>query len=342
MVAAVLVAATPCSQAAPVEIYGIKSTSLSHSGPEQYEPPALLYRYLDDGTGLTPIGNVRLADETQLRADGLAYSPNLGLWFFEPTPQGPGAQSVLRPLDPATAVAGTGTVLPGRNVFGAAFDALDRLWAIDEEADELIRVIPATGQVMESVGLTLDSSPFDLVFGSGDLAFDSMGQAWIVYHDKFYQVDLSTGVMTEMFDENGISLYMVGAAFSHLDPSHLHIFDVAISWNNDDLLRYDVDDAFTRHEVVLKIFDNFNAGRGDLAIAAQVIPPTLAITRSGPDLILSWPQAAPGWSLYESPTLGVAPSPWTQVTPPYATSGTDYTHTIPGATGTSFFRLQKP
>jgi len=280
-VAAVVGLVTGSVLAAPAsaDIYGIKSQSLSSWGPDQYEPPAILYRFADDGTGLTSLGYIRTSGGTQLRADGLAYAPGSGAWFFEPSAPGDPLASTLRPLDLSTAVAGSGVSLDGRFVFGAAFDSLGNLWAMDEAADELIRVEPTTGQVLEAVELSLDSDPFDLQVGGGDIAFDSAGRAWITYLDSFYQVDLSTGDLTLQHAQGGISLWMVGAAFSPLDESHLYVFDVSIGWNNDDLLRFDVDDGYSRFDVALRIFNQYNAGRGDLAYVPE--PSTLVLLALG-------------------------------------------------------------
>lgn len=274
-----VVAALMLAAPASASIYGIKSKSLSGSGPYQYEPPAILYRFADDGTGLTSLGYIRSSDGTQLRADGLAFAPGSGLWFFEPSAVGAPVASTLRPLDLQTAVAGDGINLVGRHVFGAAFDSLGGLWALDQEEDELIRVEPTTGQILDAVGLMLDGAPFDLEGGAGDIAFDSAGQAWITHEDSFYHADLSTGSLTLQDTVNGISLWMVGAAFSPLDESHLYVFDVSIGWYNDDLLRFDVDDGFSRYDVALEIFDQYNAGRGDLAYVPE--PSTLVLVAAG-------------------------------------------------------------
>lgn len=340
---AVLNAVSVFETPAPATIYGIKSRSLGPSGPYQYETPAILYRYPDRGGAPVNLGTIRTAGGTELRADGLAYWPELGLWFFEPSGADDPAGSILRPLDPATAVAGEGFSLPGRDVFGAAFDLSGNLWAIDEESDELIRVNTADGQVLEAIGLELDGIPFDLGFGGGDIAFNSSGRLWLVYEDTFYEVDPATGVMTYLYAYGGISLYIVGAAFSPEYPANVHVFDVSIGWNNDDLLLFDTDDNFNRTDIALRIFDSlFNAGRGDLAaVTASAVPPPLSIRRSGSDLILSWPQFPGGWILQESSTLGTQPDPWTDIPPPYTTDGADFSHSTAIPADKDFYRLSK-
>jgi hypothetical protein len=262
---------------ASADIYGLKSKSLSGNGVYQYEPPVILFRMADNGSGLMSPGYVRTEAGVQLRADALACGPDGSLWFFEPSRPGDPVQSTLHRLNATTAVADNGVaVLTGRSIFGAAFDRSGRLWAMDEVADQLIRVNPATGAVLETVNLTRDGVTFNLQDGGGDMAFDASGRLWLVYGDQFFLVNPTTGAMTLDRTQTGISLWMVGAAFSPLDASHLYVFDVSIGWYNDDLLRFDVDNAYARTDLALRIFDGeFNAGRGDLAV--MIPPDTLAI-----------------------------------------------------------------
>ena len=207
--------------AAHADIYGLKSRSLSGSSPDQYGTPVILFRFADGDSAPSFVRYVRTAGGQNIRADGLAWSRIGGMYVFEPSGPGDAVQTILRPLDPATAIVGEGVTLTGRHIFGASCDALDNLWALDQQQDELIRIDRFSGQVLEEVALSLDGQAFSLDAGSGDIAFDAGDRAWIVSGDTFYQVDTSTGVMTLQRTYTGISLWMVGAAFSSIDPTQL-------------------------------------------------------------------------------------------------------------------------
>ncbi|MFA7237816.1 MAG: hypothetical protein WC058_13210 [Phycisphaeraceae bacterium] len=77
---------------------------------------------------------------------------------------------------------------------------------------------------------------------------------------------MTTGEMTLARRVDGISLWMVGAAFSPSHADTLYVFDVSIGWNNDDLLGFDTANHYARTDIALEIFESdFNAGPGDLA-----------------------------------------------------------------------------
>ena len=57
---------------------------------------------------------------------------------------------------------------------------------------------------------------------------------------------------------------------------------MSIGWYNDDLLRFDVDNSFSRYDVALRIFDaDFNAGRGDLEYAPEPAVPAGDVNGDG-------------------------------------------------------------
>lgn len=263
------------------DVYGIKNRSPTGYGAEQYEPPSILFRFADAGSSPTKVGYITDSVGTQLRADGLAWSASLGMWFFEPSAPSAPVSSTLRLLNPDTAVAGAGVTLPGRFIFGAAFDTRNRLWAADEASDELLCIDPNTGNVLYAVDLTYNSNTFNLRDQLGDIAFDALGNAWLVFEDDFYRVDTATGGMTLDRTVTGISLTMVGAAFSPVDADDLYVFDISAGWNNDDILRFDMDDEYARTNVALQIFTEFNAGRGDLASQMAPEPASLAVLTLG-------------------------------------------------------------
>lgn len=68
-------------------------------------------------------------------------------------------------------------------------------------------------------------------------------------------------------------------------------------------------------------------------------PPTLEITRAGSDVILSWPSAAIGFNLQQTPAL--MPSNWTQVNAVPSDDGVTKSVTLPITNSVSFFRLAR-
>src|SRR5439155_26610401 len=76
----------------------------------------------------------------------------------------------------------------------------------------------------------------------------------------------------------------------------------------------------------------------DAMLTIGVVGPPLAIARSGPGVVVSWPAPSTGFNLEQSPTL----QGWTAVTTsPTVVNGRN-TVTISPATGTKFYRLHQP
>jgi len=65
--------------------------------------------------------------------------------------------------------------------------------------------------------------------------------------------------------------------------------------------------------------------------------PTLAITNSGHNVIVSWPLSATGYALQQNPNPGG--TNWTPATYPISTNGATQSVTISNPTGRMFFRL---
>jgi hypothetical protein len=68
-------------------------------------------------------------------------------------------------------------------------------------------------------------------------------------------------------------------------------------------------------------------------------PPTLMITRSGNNVVLSWPSAAVGFALQQTP--GLAPASWAPVNIVPSDDGVTKSVTVPIANSGSFYRLAR-
>ena len=71
-------------------------------------------------------------------------------------------------------------------------------------------------------------------------------------------------------------------------------------------------------------------------------PPFLKLTRTGNNVIASWPGPATGFVLDQTSTLTGAPPPWTQVPFPYQTNTSEIFMTVPSPAGIRFYRLRGP
>jgi hypothetical protein len=75
----------------------------------------------------------------------------------------------------------------------------------------------------------------------------------------------------------------------------------------------------------------------------QVLAPRLNARLSGRQLLLSWPNADPGWRLaFTTNLVSVATNLWMLIPPPYATNGANLQFTEPAPLGNKFYRLHKP
>lgn len=246
-------------------IYGLKSKGLGVGGSNEYLPPVTLYAFEDDGSQFTAISTVTRS-AAEIRADALAWSPVHGLWCFEPALTG---DCTLFQLDPNTAaVISSGIVFEDRQIFGADFDRKGCLWAIDETDDELLQIDLPSGTILKSIPLTLDGEAFDLETESGDICFNTAGQAYLVYRNGIYLLDRWTGVLTEYYlDTSSSNKFFVGAAIPNDRQNTLIAFDVIkTSFDNDDIFVYDLAAPAPGEYLFKKILDGYNAGRGDFAM----------------------------------------------------------------------------
>lgn len=258
---ATAIAAT--SSAVHAQIWGIKS--LGTTAPSS--TPANLFRLNEDGSGLSDLGAITVAGAL-VDADGLAASSVHGLMAYRISPQG----SSLLSLNPSNAQ-GTpiGDLLQGREIRGAAFDASERLWVLDNTARSIFRVDPATGAVVpgSEATLTIAGGQFPNLQSGGDIAFDLLGQLTLVANNQIFSVDASSGAATLLGTDpttNPIN-FLVGAAFSpNSQVDRLFAFEVN---GTDDMLFYDTGTSFSPQFLASNVLGSFNAGRGDLA---SVIP----------------------------------------------------------------------
>lgn len=260
----ILLLITGLSLVSAQTIYGLKSRSIGGGGAGEYYTPVTLFCFEDNGSSFTSINTVREGG-TEIRADGLAYSEQRGLWCFKIDTAG---NSVLYQISPATAsVISSGFVFSGREIFGAAFDRHDGLWAIDQTQSELLKIDCTTGAIIRSMQLTKSGSPFILQFASGDIVFSSTGKAYLVYCSGIYSLNTTTGALTELYqDTTPYDKFLVGAAISADRPETLLGFDVThTAIDNDDIFVYNLAALSEPTYLLNSILDSYNAGRGDLA-----------------------------------------------------------------------------
>jgi hypothetical protein len=70
--------------------------------------------------------------------------------------------------------------------------------------------------------------------------------------------------------------------------------------------------------------------------------PLLKITRSGGNVILSWPDPSPGWHLQQTSALPSAPLSWTDVSQVPSVVGAEKQVSLSAGPGNKFFRLAYP
>lgn len=245
--------------AAHATIWGVKSF-----GPpaQASSAPTLLFSFNPDGSGLTSAGNIALVTGAQIDADALAVSPNHGLLAYWLTPNG----STLVSLNSSTALASPiGAQLPARDIRGAAFDAADRLWALDAAANELLRIDPTTGSILGApLPITLGGGAYDLTDGT-DLALQTNGTMALVNANQILTLNTATGAATLLGTDPtvGPTNYLTGAAF-HPDADPDTLFTLEVN-NTEDIFTYPVAGPFTPNTLLPNIFPAFNSGRGDLA-----------------------------------------------------------------------------
>jgi hypothetical protein len=161
------------------QIWGLKGPDTGRYTPRRW----ILFWFREDGSGIFLVGDLTL-NGSPVKIDALASSPQYGLLAFQMDGdlyQYTGSNSRLVRVNPQTAqVSVIGDWLSGRTIVGAAFDASDRLWAVDTQQDQLLRIDPNSGAILQSIPITLGGNRLDLhAPGATDIAFDIYGNAYI-------------------------------------------------------------------------------------------------------------------------------------------------------------------
>ncbi len=264
-----------------LDIWGVK-THDPLSGP-----PSTLFRFASDGSAFATIGVITL-DGHQVDVDGLAVDADGRLFGYVAG----NASGQLIAIDIATAVAtAVGSPLSGREIRGAAFDRDGMIVGIDIFAGGLAWVDPSTGlPTAPDVPLTLDGNAFAPAFGT-DLVIATDGRA-ILVSGPLFEVDLATGVLTELHDDqvpgpDGILVHGAGLALP-ADPGdgRVVLYDVNAE---DDVFIYELAAPHDRALLFGDIVPGYNAGRGDLASYPREIEVGVAPVPAGQQLLAASP-----------------------------------------------------
>ncbi len=251
-------------------MYGLESRA--PGGSVASAPPTYLYSFDDDVPGtVTNVGKVKL-NNADVDADALAWSATHGLLAFTVQTVAVPTSSLVA-INPATAVAtATGHSYAGRDIRGAIFDAAGNFWVADAKQDQLLRLDPVGGGILQTINLTLATSAFDLGTAT-DIAIARDGAFLLVSTYDVYAVDMATGALTlrHNFGPPASSTHaLAGMAFSTNGPDNI-LFGYEIN-GTDDIYCYDINNSFARTTFKTD-FSGLNAGRGDLASITPVPVP---------------------------------------------------------------------
>jgi uncharacterized repeat protein (TIGR01451 family) len=276
------------SDSVPPQMYGLKSAAGPSLG-DPSNPPTSLFKFAENGSSVVTVGSVKVGGLT-IDADGLAISPSLGLYAFQLNNiGGANESSTLIQIEKSNAVATVvGPSLQLREIRGAVFDHLNRLWALDRNNRELLQIDPATGGIVGSpVPLTLNGTRVaptnDL-----DIAERADGTFFVNINSNVYIVDITTGTLTFQFlddiqnSADGTPLiHIAGIAFSaNAGLNDLFAYDIN---GGEDIFRYDVTlGDNSRLKIYANLPPSFNAGRGDLAAVVEFQMADLSISKTGP------------------------------------------------------------
>jgi hypothetical protein len=278
LIAPILVAALLPSSAQAV-VYGLKSQGLSSSFAST--TPTYLFSFAEDGSGLNPIGEIKVAGAA-VDADGLAVSGTYGLRGFELSYDLDGLVTSSTMLTiPSSASGGIvsaaeiGTGLIGREIRGATF-ASGKLWVVDAKTLEILQIDPVTGAVVGGPVRLKNPNNTDFIPALGtphavlDIAYRAAtGEFYLVFFNTIYTVDVTTGQMSPVTTDTG--QWLAGATFSAKAPGdRLFAYDVNAS---DDISYYAPTGNLPRSPLYLNFMSAasgyFDAGRGDLAATPE-------------------------------------------------------------------------
>jgi hypothetical protein len=248
--------------------YGLKS--LAPGGAVPSSAPTYLFSFEDNTPGgVTSIGKVKL-NGADVDADALAWSVTYGLLAFSVQSVAAPTSSMLT-INPTTAVAtAKGFSYSGRDIRGAIFDAGDNLWVADAAQDQLLRIDPVGGGILQTVNLTLAAAAFDLSTAT-DIAIARDGTVFLVNTYDVYTVDMGTGALTlrHNFGPPDILTHaLAGISFSTDGPDNV-LFGYEVN-GSDDIYQYDISSGYAATSFASNIIPSFNAGRGDLATITPV------------------------------------------------------------------------
>lgn len=267
--AASLVTLSPGDAVAGPIVFGIKSTAASVPSVS----PSNLFSFDILGGGVIDHGEITVSGAS-IDGDGLAFSTTHGLLGYRLTAGGSTLLDISTTVGSPTATT-IGVELSGREIRGAVFDQLDRLWVIDAASSELLTIDPTSGGLLTSVALTSGMSPF-LLSNASDLAVRLDGTFLLTNANSFYELDPVTGELTLLHtdmvaDNEGGSVFHVGSTFVAGGPTD-GLFTLDAN-DMEDIFRYDVDSSFARTELHDHILPLFNSGRGDLAAVTPATNP---------------------------------------------------------------------
>jgi len=252
---------TLVSAPARAVVWGIKSINDNTTGSTA---PANLFRFDETApANVTDLGAIQSAAGQSIDADGLAINVTGTLFAFQ-LDHTAGTSSTLVTINPTTAQATTVGSALTRNIRGATFDAAGNLWALDAGMDQLLRINPITGDVVDGSVIDINNNnvSFDVATGS-DIAFASDGSMILVNNATLYNLDPTIGAIDDI-------ITFLSSAYAGLapgtEPDTLNtLFGYEIN-DAEDLDTFDADAGYARSAYVAGIpVGGFNAGRGDLA-----------------------------------------------------------------------------
>jgi len=250
------------------QVYGVKGWD----GAPNRTPQWTLFRFTEDGTNFTVIGQLRI-DNQPVQIDGLAISTQTGLLGFQISSTDPyvgTGRSRLVKINPLNAsITPVGDWFSGV-VRAADFDVTGRLWALDAQTDSLLQIDPNSGLVLSSTVIT---PTVDITYLSG-LVFTAEGPAYLSQFNQnqnqtdFYIIDPNTAQVALVLSDNVSEPDCVG-------PRPLRLVDLESSPNRpgnifglevhgcDDI--FIVGGSFGRSVLYQNIIPSYNGGPGDLA-----------------------------------------------------------------------------
>ncbi len=81
---------------------------------------------------------------------------------------------------------------------------------------------------------------------------------------------------------------------------------------------------------------------GIVAAVQTAGAPWLTVLRTSTNtVVVAWQNTDPNWKLHRTASLST-PNTWTEIPPPYATSGTNCVFVEPAPTGNKYYRLHNP